>query len=206
MKSLFKSAELSRKATVEEALLEAAERVLKRKGYEGTTMREIAREAGCSNGSLYLYFDTKERLFDSLVNSHACRLMQRMLECMQSTENVAEKLRLASRANLEYFNDHRGFFQAFFAAGRGGFDLGLTGAGRNAYEKFKADELSVINKGQKDGVIRADVPASELSALLQDVSVAAMARWSRSGGSLSLDKQIDTLWRFASGGLGIRNS
>jgi len=205
MKALFKSVDQSRKTAVEEALLAAAERVLKRKGYEAATMREIAHEAGCSNGSLYLYFDTKEELFDSMVNSHACRLMQRMLECMQSTENIVDKLRLASRTNLEYFNEHQGFFRAFFSAGRDGFNLGLTGAARNVYEKFKGYELSVIKKAQEDGVIRSDVPASELSSLLQDVSVAAMARWSRSAGSLSLDEQIDTLWRFASGGLGIRH-
>ena len=205
MKPLFKSVDQSRKTAVEEALVAAAERVLKRKGYDATTMREIAREAGCSNGSLYLYFETKEQLFESLVNSHASRLMQRMLESMQSTENLVDKLRLASRTNLEYFNEHQGFFRAFFL-GRDGANLGLSGAGRSAYEKFKAYELTVIKKAQEERLVRADIPASELAALLQDVSVASMARWSRAPGSLSLDEQINTLWRFASGGLGIRQN
>jgi len=57
--------------------------------------------------------------------------MQRMLESMQSTENLIDKLCLASRTNLEYFNEHQGFFRAFFL-GRDGSNLGLTGAGRNA--------------------------------------------------------------------------
>ena len=205
MKPLFKSVDQSRKTAVEEALLAAAERVLKRKGYDATTMREIAREAGCSNGSLYLYFETKEQLFESLVNSHASLLMQRMLESMQSTENLVDKLRLASRTNLEYFNEHQGFFRAFFLA-RDGANLGLTGAGRSAHEKFKAYELTVIKKAQEEGLVRRDIPASELAALLQDVSVASMARWSLSPGTLSLDEQIETLWRFASGGLGIRQN
>lgn len=51
---------------VREALLEAAERLILEKGARGLTTREIAREAGCSDSSLYVHFEDKAHLMASL--------------------------------------------------------------------------------------------------------------------------------------------
>jgi TetR/AcrR family transcriptional regulator, cholesterol catabolism regulator len=34
-----------------------------RRGFHGTTVREIAKKAGISMGKLYIYYDTKEDIF-----------------------------------------------------------------------------------------------------------------------------------------------
>ena len=47
-------------------ILETALRLFGTKGYEGTTMRDIAAEAGCSLGLTYRYFTRKEDLVLSL--------------------------------------------------------------------------------------------------------------------------------------------
>lgn len=44
-------------------ILEAAERIMRTKGLAQATTREIAREAGCSEGTLYNHFESKEALF-----------------------------------------------------------------------------------------------------------------------------------------------
>ena len=46
----------------------AALQLFTRKGFHGTTVREIAKEAGVSMGKLYIYYDTKEDIFIDLVN------------------------------------------------------------------------------------------------------------------------------------------
>jgi AcrR family transcriptional regulator len=46
-----------------ERILEAAERVMREKGLAGSTTKEIAREAGYSEGTLYKHFESKEELF-----------------------------------------------------------------------------------------------------------------------------------------------
>ena len=46
-----------------------------RKGFHGTTVREIAKKAGVSMGKLYIYYDTKEDIFIDLVN-HQGRKME----------------------------------------------------------------------------------------------------------------------------------
>jgi len=40
-------------------ILDAAARLFARKRYRGATIREIAREAGAAEGSIYNYFDSK---------------------------------------------------------------------------------------------------------------------------------------------------
>ena len=51
----------------ERRILEAAKKEFLERGFLGTSMRRIAALAGVTTGALYGYFDSKERIFDSLV-------------------------------------------------------------------------------------------------------------------------------------------
>lgn len=48
-------------------ILDGARRVFRANGYDGASMETIAREAGVSKGTLYVYFDSKEALFKALI-------------------------------------------------------------------------------------------------------------------------------------------
>lgn len=48
-------------------ILAAALRMFSMKGYSSTKLDDVAKEAGVSKGTLYLYFDNKESLFKSVV-------------------------------------------------------------------------------------------------------------------------------------------
>lgn len=48
-------------------ILDGARRVFLAKGFDGASMGEIARSAGVSKGTLYVYFDSKEALFEALI-------------------------------------------------------------------------------------------------------------------------------------------
>ncbi len=58
-------------------IVEAAVRLIRRDGYDATTMRAIAAEAGVSIGNAYYYFSSKEQLvqafYDQLQVDHAAR-------------------------------------------------------------------------------------------------------------------------------------
>jgi AcrR family transcriptional regulator len=49
-----------------DAIVEAAEALFIRHGFRRTTMDDIARAAGVAKGTLYLYFASKEAVFDAL--------------------------------------------------------------------------------------------------------------------------------------------
>jgi TetR/AcrR family transcriptional regulator len=51
-------------------LLKAALDLFVEKGYAGTSVEEVARRAGVSKGTLFLYFSTKEELFKAVVREN----------------------------------------------------------------------------------------------------------------------------------------
>jgi AcrR family transcriptional regulator len=48
-------------------ILDGARRVFLADGFDGASMNDIARGAGVSKGTLYVYFDSKEALFEALI-------------------------------------------------------------------------------------------------------------------------------------------
>jgi AcrR family transcriptional regulator len=52
----------SKSARTRSAIIDAALKLFRERGYDATTMRAIAAEAGVSVGNAYYYFDSKERL------------------------------------------------------------------------------------------------------------------------------------------------
>jgi AcrR family transcriptional regulator len=51
----------------EQDILEAAIKIFSEKSYHGTTTKEIAQEAGVSEGTIFRYFDTKKDILFSVV-------------------------------------------------------------------------------------------------------------------------------------------
>jgi AcrR family transcriptional regulator len=90
----------------------AALQLFTRKGFHGTTVREIAKKAGISMGKLYIYYDTKEDIFIDLVN-HMGRKMEaiRQSDLMPLMESLdPDSLRKLAKAigrvvaqNLDYW-------------------------------------------------------------------------------------------------------
>lgn len=59
----------------------AAQKLFTRQGFHGTTVREIAHEAGVSMGKLYLYYPNKEDIFIGLVQH-----MEQKMEALRQKE------------------------------------------------------------------------------------------------------------------------
>lgn len=78
-----------------EQILEAAERVFRAKGLSGATTREIAREVGCADGTLYVHFDDRIALFLAVLE----RTLPGFLVPLSALEHKVGKRSV--RANLE---------------------------------------------------------------------------------------------------------
>lgn len=56
-------------------IMDGARRMFMSKGFEGASMQDVAKAAGVSKGTLYVYFDSKEAVFEALVLKE-CGLLQ----------------------------------------------------------------------------------------------------------------------------------
>lgn len=79
-----------RNSIVEEALKEFME-----KGYEGASIRNIARKSNTSVGNIYKYFESKEDLYENLIGSVYHRLMDYI--------NQFDKVELNEKAQLIFY-------------------------------------------------------------------------------------------------------
>jgi AcrR family transcriptional regulator len=61
---------LTKGALTRNAILDAAERLILSQGYHGTSMRQIANEAGIAVGGIYNHFTGKEAIFSALLERH----------------------------------------------------------------------------------------------------------------------------------------
>ena len=66
----------------------AALHLFTRKGFHGTTVREIAKKAGVSMGKLYIYYDTKEEIFIELVQRMGAKMEVLRQERIDSSADV----------------------------------------------------------------------------------------------------------------------
>ena len=91
------AAKTSSRSQAEEALLDAAERLLVDVGYSGITTRRLADEAGVNHGLVHYYFGSNENLLVRALERFTERLIARQRELYGADMPFAEKWRTAMR-------------------------------------------------------------------------------------------------------------
>lgn len=95
-------------------ILETAMRLFRERGYDKTTMRAIAQEAGVSVGNAYYYFESKEFLiqgfYDRMTHDHAADAAVRM----HGVTDFAERLEITLASWLDTAAEYHEFAAQFF--------------------------------------------------------------------------------------------
>lgn len=106
----------SRRAPLDrrQSILDAARTILESREYYEVTMDDIATRAGVAKGSLYLYFPTKENLFQRVIEDMHRRLRLRWEEALASTPAGPDRLKALIGVQLDYFEENRGLFLQVF--------------------------------------------------------------------------------------------
>ncbi|MCZ4091416.1 TetR/AcrR family transcriptional regulator [Sinorhizobium psoraleae] len=75
-----------------EQILEGAKRVFMRSNFDAASMNDITREAGVSKGTLYVYFENKEDLFEALIARERNRIVSSIKQSLNDIEPIEEAL------------------------------------------------------------------------------------------------------------------
>ncbi len=87
-------------------ILSAAERVFAQKGFQESTISEVAREAGVSDATIYEYFSTKEELLFSIPGETARRGKENLEALLKMVRGAANKLRGIIYHYLTFYETH----------------------------------------------------------------------------------------------------
>ncbi|AEW06979.1 transcriptional regulator, TetR family (plasmid) [Sulfobacillus acidophilus DSM 10332] len=181
---------------VRQRIVEAATRLFARKGYAGTSTREIVEAAGTTKPSLYYYFGDKEGLYTALVRDELDRLVHSF--------DLAEDLPLGTA--LERFCRH---YVTFFQSDVSTIALTfreLFGLGEEAIQRMAQGYFDGLRQRVAQliarGVTRGEVPPSvdpDYSALaILGILNIFLMRWILQGDAYDLSRvltQIDALVR-----------
>jgi AcrR family transcriptional regulator len=74
------------------AILEGARQVFRANGFDGASMGEIAKAAGVSKATLYVYFDSKVSLFEVLVETDRHETAERLFTLDETDPDVRSVL------------------------------------------------------------------------------------------------------------------
>jgi AcrR family transcriptional regulator len=154
-------------------LAAAAARVIVRAGLAGTTMREVAAEAGWTTGALTHYFTDKRELLRSTLE--ASLRGRRASRVDVSALTPAEALRDALRRALavdEATRLHWIVTMAFCTQAAGDPELAVTQ--RDAYRAFRTEVARLVERDGRAAGDHAVREAERLIALLDGVAVQAL--------------------------------
>ncbi len=113
-------AKLSKEAVVvafrTSALLEAATRVFGAHGFDCATMDMIARAAGVAKGTVYLYYPSKQDIYDAALLGGLAELDQRTAARIDAAPTFRDVISVFILARAEYFLERPDFFRMYVAA------------------------------------------------------------------------------------------
>jgi AcrR family transcriptional regulator len=98
-------------------ILDAALRLFRERGFEQTTMRDVATEAGVATGAAYYYYRSKEDLvmaFYLRTDEEARAIFEKAIA---SSKDLKKRIRGMIEGKFVQFTEHRGLLAALLKAG-----------------------------------------------------------------------------------------
>jgi AcrR family transcriptional regulator len=134
-----------------EKILDVAMQVFSAYGYEGASIRAIAKAAGISIGGVYLYFRNKEELYLNLIKDRIEEQVLLTKEAVASAGSPEDGLRAFLSLHLQYGIKNKELILINIREHRFAF-------GNDFKQKFLRSQIEllmkILNKGTTEGVFR----------------------------------------------------
>jgi len=178
-----------RKERTRQDLLGAAVRVLARKGFHDTKITDIATEADVGVGTFYLHFETKDALFDALVDDTVRRLKAAVDEARLAVPGPIERLRSGNDAFCRFAEQNREVFRIVFGHAAAYHDVI-----QRAQDLFAADIEENIREGVAVGAF-APVPTDVAAQAIVGMATQVLSWWAAHGSThiTTLEETMTTI-------------
>ncbi|MGH7965325.1 MAG: TetR/AcrR family transcriptional regulator [Candidatus Binatia bacterium] len=160
-------------------IVSAARRVIEQKGFEGASLRAIARELGCTTGVLTHHFASKDDLLLSALDA-LFRPFDERLASAKSGADRLEGMRKTLLHGLPVDEPKQAVMKLWLRIVlRAVVDQPLAFDYRRRYDALRASLIELLEEGQKTGEFRTDfdpaVEADILFALIDGLAIHALA-------------------------------
>src|SRR5437870_8397146 len=148
-----------------EAILRAATRVFARNGYFNSKVADIAGAAGVADGTVYLYFKSKEEILHSIFDQNMDDAIAAARKLIEKVDDPREKLRRIALLHLQRLGSNRDLAVVFQVELRGStkFMEEFSAAG---FAQYLGLIRSTIEEGQRACVFRSALNAKVMAKIL----------------------------------------
>ena len=162
-----------------ETILTYAARLFAEKGYEQTSLQDVADAIGLSKAAVYHYFPTKQAIYDGIVIELLEGLLHHVRAGVEQAGANGDRLRAFMRSHADYFERNYISFVTVLH-GVGGIGRTITDDRqiqvRNEYEKLLR---GILSEGVANGsFVVEDVHAASIAVLSM---LNWMSRWYKPG-------------------------
>lgn len=184
--------------TREAQLLDIACKLFGQKGYDRTSLRDIAEVAGITKAALYYHFPDKEALYDRVVIESLQRLNVFVRERVQAGPSAIARIRAFFQATAEHLDNHR----YEWMAGSNAF-WSETGAHRAQALQLRDEFENILRECVVDGVQSGEIRAVDpsLAGKFMLSCFGHVARWHSPKGRLSVQQVMEQFVDYTLNGL-----
>jgi len=180
-------------------VLRRAVDLFNRKGYDATSMGDLARELGFTKSAIYHHVPSKSHLLEQALDEALDRLAAVIDAARTDTQGTAyHRLRTAVRGSVAILVEHLPAVTLLLRV-RGNSEVELEALRRRRELDDKLAEL--VTAAVEEGSLRDDIPADLASRLLFGM-VNSLVEWVRPDGRYDTDTIADALTTIAFDGLG----
>ena len=151
------------KDEVKEAIVNVARHIFSRFGFRKTTMDEIAVASRKGKSSIYYYFDSKEEIFQAVVEKEASILKQELINAQNEAGDASQKLKMHVLVRMHTLEKLANFYSAI----KDDY-LGHLEFIEKIRKKYDQEEIQMMEKILVEGVEKGNFE-------IEDTSLAAIA-------------------------------
>jgi len=173
-------------------ILRAATRVFARNGYFNSKVADIARAAEVADGTVYLYFKSKEEILHSIFDQNMAEAIAAGGQLIENLDDPREKLRRIAKLHLERLGADRDLAVVFQVELRGStkFMEEFSAAG---FAEYLALLRRTFEEGQRAGVFRKELNAKVAAKILFGALDEMATNWIISKRSYKLEPMADVV-------------
>lgn len=141
-----------------ERILAAAMKVFARKGFAGARVSDVAREAGVADGTIYLYFASKDAILISIFEEGMQGVIDGLAKGLKGIDDPRERLRYFCRYHLKTVEDDPDLAEVLLVELRFS-DKFLTEYKPGAMlDRYLEQLAAIIAEGQRRGIFNRAIP------------------------------------------------
>jgi TetR/AcrR family transcriptional regulator, fatty acid metabolism regulator protein len=175
-----------------ELILKAATRVFARNGYFNSKVADIARAANVADGTVYLYFKSKEEILRSIFDQNMAEAIDSGRKLIEDIRDPREKLRRIARLHLERLGADRNLAVVFQVELRGSTKF-MQEFSAARFAEYLDLLCKIFQEGQKAGVFRKELNAKVVSKILFGALDEMATNWIISKRNYQLDPMADVV-------------